>query len=393
MTRTAQDRVWILGIRSSAASTAVAIALVLVLLVLATPSAPAQSFSVLYTFTGAADGFYPNGGLVRDQAGNLYGTTAGLFFEETGETLFKLDTTGQLIVLHTFDGRGNGLLPSGDLIRDAEGNLYGTTVYGGYEFCNNHDYYGGCGTLFKVNERTGKWTVLSKFKGRTIFPDGGLFRDPSGNLYGATPSGGAHKVGIVFKVDKSGTRTVVHNFTKSADGGISSDGTIRTGGHLYGTTPGPCNTGCGTVFKIDERTGKWTVLHSFAGGTDGSGPIGHLADDKAGNLYGTTFHGGDLKCDAPYGCGTVYEVNERTGDETVLYSFTDGDFGDYGEPSGGLVRDASGNLYGTTSYGGDLNCNAPYGCGTIFKVDERTASKPFCTASPAVRMEHFPTET
>jgi len=174
---------------------------------------------------------------------------------------------------------------------------------------------------------------------------------------------------------------VVHNFTDRADQGISSAGVIRAGSHLYGTTASGgdlsacADSGCGTVFKVDEGTDKWTVLHAFSGGAGGAGPGGHLARDEAGNLYGATLAGGDLNCDdSGYGCGTVHRVDETTGKETVLYSFRGGADGKL--PFGGLVRDASGYLYGTTYYGGDFNCKgSPDGCGTIFKIDERTGEE------------------
>jgi uncharacterized repeat protein (TIGR03803 family) len=381
MTSTVQHRNAKSRLSFSATRAALALAVVCAPLLLTTPSAQAQTYSVLYTFTNGADGAYPTGGLVRDRAGNLYGTTNG-GFGGSYEVLFKVDRTGHFTVLHTFDAPGDGRYPNGDLIRDAEGNLYGTTVYGGHGTCYN---YTGCGTVFKVDGKTGKEKVLLRFRDSRKSgwqPAAGLFRDESGNLYGSTPWGGTHEVGLVFKLDQAGTETVVHNFTDRADLGISSAGLIRAGSHIYGTTSGggdpPCNigyAGCGTIFKVDERTGKWTILYSFTGGADGSGPDGHLASDKVSNFYGATEAGGDLNCDdGGYGCGTVYKVDETTGKETVLYSFRGGADGKV--PFGGLVRDASGNLYGTTYYGGDFNCKgSPDGCGTIFKIDERTGEE------------------
>jgi len=272
--------------------------------------------------------------------------------------VFKLDNTGKETVLYSFAGGSDGANPHASLVRDTAGNLYGTTVYGGLNGCA-----GGCGTVFKV-DKTRKETVLYEFIGG---PDGahpyaGLLRDSAGNLYGATTQGGALGLGVVFKVDTTGNQTVLHSFAGGpADGESPFAGLIRdAAGNLYGTTQNGGHSNFGTVFMLDT-TGKETVLYSFSGGADGGYPYyGHLIRDAAGNLYGATFEGGSKAC--PAGCGVVFRL-DKTGKETVLYSFTggtsDGQF-----PFAGLVADAAGNLYGTTYLGG------AFGSGTLFKLDK-----------------------
>jgi uncharacterized repeat protein (TIGR03803 family) len=336
----------------------------------------AQKFKVLHTFHGP-DGNSPVGVLARDPAGNLYGTTSDGGVGKCGKircgTAFKLDKTGKQIWLHSFNG-ANGNDPFAGLRRDAAGNLYGTTAFGGGTTCNNSL---GCGTVFKLNAM-GKETVLYKFTGQ---PDGNipaslLVRDSEGNLYGTTGSGGANDLGSIFKVAKTGEETVLYSFTGSSDGCNPEAGVIRdAAGNLYGVAfqggIGFCNSGYGVVYKLDTA-GTLTVLHSF-GGADGAYPVSVLLFDKAGNLYGTTEEGGNSSCGGT-GCGVVFELSPQsdgTWTEAVLYAFcsvsgcTDGE-----EPGfGPLVRDAAGNIYGTTYFGGDSrNCNGGT-CGVAFKLD------------------------
>jgi uncharacterized repeat protein (TIGR03803 family) len=158
----------------------------------------------------------------------------------------------------------------------------------------------------------------------------------------------------LYKVDPTGKETVLYSFAGGFDGAFPYAGLVRdVAGNLYGTTvyggiSRACPSGCGVVFKLDP-TGKETVLHSFAGGADGGNPLAGLVRDTAGNLYGTTSYGGDLSGCGGFGCGVVFKL-DPTGTETVLYSFTGGPDG--GHPWAGLVLDAAGNLYGTTYYGG-----------------------------------------
>ena len=309
--------------------------------------AQAQTYTVLYAFgTNSNDGVGgPVGDLVLDNAGNLYGTTAG--------TVFQVDATGKETVLHAFT-ISDGYAAHGGLIRDPAGNFYGTASAGGAY---------GQGTEFKLT-KAGKFRVLYSFAGGSADgaqPYGGLARDAAGNLYGTTLSGGGF--GTVFKVDPSGKETVLHSFTGSPDGASPWAGLVRdTDGNLYGTTRGGGAFTRGTVFKIDAA-GKETVLHSFSG-YQGKEPMGALTLDAAGNLYGTADEG---TVDHQ---GSLFKL-DPSGKVTALYRFTELDGA---EPVTGLTRDASGNLYGTTLFGGNLNCATGAsvgGCGVVFKRDTK----------------------
>jgi len=334
---------------------------------------------VLYNFTGGTDGALPVAGVIRDSAGNLYGTTqeGGDLNCSIGGTVgcgvvFKVDTTGTETVLYSFGGGADGGVPFAGLVRDSAGNLYGTTVQGGdLSGCNGY----GCGVVFKLDPN-GMKTVLYTFTGGADGgnPQAGLILDSAGNLYGTTIAGGtmtgsgtlcAEGCGVVYKVDKTRTETVLYSFTGEADGAIPESGVIRdSAGNLYGTTE-LGGTGQGVVFKV-ETTGTETVLYTFAGGADGGWPeAAGVIRDSAGNLYGTTAFGGDLSCNTPYGCGVVFKV-DTSGTETVLYSFTGGTDGAF--PKTGVIRDPVGNLYGTTDFGGvGAACNHS-GCGVVFTL-------------------------
>jgi uncharacterized repeat protein (TIGR03803 family) len=369
MTNLAPHRGWRWRIPLRAASGALAVVVVFGQAVVVTPLSEAQAdttFAVLYSFKGGSDGANPLDGVVLDAAGNLYGTTqyGGYPCLPPGcGTVFKLDTTGTKAVLHAFRGSPlDGNYPLARLLRDPAGNLYGTTIYGGHSRCS-----GGCGTLFKV-DTSGNETVLYRFTGPPDgqYPEANLVRDPTGNLYGTTCEGGGSDSGTVFKLDRTGKETVLHSFTGGADGSCPIAGLLRDpAGNLYGTTTrggaSACDPpyGCGTVFKVDT-SGNETVLYRFTGPPDGQYPEANLVRDAAGNLYGTTALGGASACYPPYGCGTVFRL-DTTGGEVVLHRFTGG--ADGAEPLAGLVRDAAGNLYGTTGYGGLRDK------GTVFKLD------------------------
>jgi uncharacterized repeat protein (TIGR03803 family) len=366
---TAEVQIW--RIRLRRATTALAALAAFGLGVVAIPSAKAQSVSVLYSFAGAPDGINPNAALIRDKAGNLYGTTLNGGASGLG-TVFKLDTSGNETLLHSFTGsNGDGALPSGGLTMDKAGNLYGTTSYGGAGACG---FFGlsGCGTVFKL-DTSGSETVLYSFTGSGgdgAVPSGGLILDKAGNLYGTTFGGGAGTCslgcGTVFKLDTSGNETVLHSFTGGDGAGPVAGLIMDKAGNLYGVTAAGgttfisgINSGDGTVFKLDT-SGNETVLHSFANSPDGTGPDAGLIMDKAGNLYSTTVFGG-----ASY-YGTVFKL-DTSGNETVLYNFT-GPPSDGAYPAAALVMDKAGNLYGTTPNGG-ASSNCFVGCGTVFKLD------------------------
>jgi uncharacterized repeat protein (TIGR03803 family) len=249
---------------------------------------------VLHSFAGSpTDGAQPYGGLVRDAAGNFYGTTSAGGALGHG-TVFKMDTTGKESVLYSFNGGADGANPSGTLVRDAAGNLYGTTKAGGSRSCSS-----GCGVVFKI-DTSGKKTVLYSFTGGNdgANPSGTLLRDAAGNLYGTTTNGGASGYGVVFKLETTSTETVLHNFAGFPTDGAAPYAVIRdSAGNFYGTTSGGGAFGAGVVFEL-ETTGKETVLYSFLESTytfDASGASGTLLRDAAGNLYGTAISGGGFK--------------------------------------------------------------------------------------------------
>jgi uncharacterized repeat protein (TIGR03803 family) len=259
----------------------------------------ASPFVTLYTFTGGADGGQPDAGLIQDAAGNFYGTTEFGGAANFG-VVFKLDTTGKEAVLYSFEGGADGAHPRAGLVQDSEGNLYGTTFEGGVGPCHQQSPNSRgatpttCGTVFKVDS-FGKESILHSFTGEPdgANPSAGLAMDAIGGLYGTTSYGGTLGFGTVFKLDTSGKESVLHSFT-SWDGAIPSAGLIQDAeGNLYGTTFRGGTSNLGTVFKLDT-TGTETVLYSFMGGTDGAHPSAGLVRDATGNLYGTTVAGAEL---------------------------------------------------------------------------------------------------
>ncbi len=255
-------------------------------------AAPASNAKevVLHNFASPRRGAYPDFGLIRDSAGNLYGTTDGSYSDVGGGgtnnagVVFEVDIFGNETVLYSFTGGADGSSPNG-VIRDSAGNLYGTTYQGGAS---------NAGVVFKI-DTSGNETVLYTFTGGADGggPYGPLVRDSKGNFYGTTYQGGASNVGVVFKIDKSGNETVLYTFTGGADGGYPYGALILDSeGTLYGTTNGGGASGAGVVFKID-KSGNESVLYCFTGGADGGYPLWVvLARDWAGNVYGTTSAGG-----------------------------------------------------------------------------------------------------
>jgi uncharacterized repeat protein (TIGR03803 family) len=368
----------------------------------------ARTFTLLHSFTGGNDGANPFASLIRDKAGNLYGTTLN-GGERNAGTVFELDSTGTITILYSFTGQqGDGRHPSAGLVRDNSGNLwstlrdgvghsvslgfvykispagketkphvfkgptsdgsnpqaglicdpvgtfYGTTAGGGANFA---------GTVFKLH--AGEETVLYSFTGTNgdgAYPEASLVRDLAGNLYGTTMSGGDSTFGTVFKLDTSGHEVVLHSFDGTDGAQLAAGLILDGGGNLYGTTISG-TTARGTVFKLDTAGKNFSTLYFFSGGGDGSNPLGPVVMDKKGNLYGTTQFGGDLSCGSNHqGCGVVFKLNPA-GKETVLHRFSGSD----GQvPSSGLIRDAAGNLYGTAPRGGG-QCSGS-GCGVIFKI-------------------------
>lgn len=322
-----------------------------VMATLAAPAAQARSYKVLYSFQGTPDGAHPYAGVIRDAHGNLYGTTGFGGGDNLG-AVFQIDANGKETVLHSFGG-SDGEIPYAGMIRDKSGNLYGTTELGGGL---------GLGTVFQMDS-TGKETLLHSFGGSDgEYPYAGVIRDKAGNLYGTTSSGGnGLDLGAVFQMDSTGKETVLVRFVGGSDGAYPYGGVIQDAqGNLYGTTSagggsGCDGSGCGIVFQLAPGpNGQWTytVLYRFGGSSDGASPNGSLLRDAEGNVYGTTWAGGT------YGAGTVFKLS-KTGKETVLYSFHGADGAN---PYGAVIRDARGNIYGTTWGGGT------YGFGAVFEV-------------------------
>jgi uncharacterized repeat protein (TIGR03803 family) len=341
---------------------------------------PEGKETVLYSFCGEAnciDGYYPEAGVVFDQKGNLYGTTAYGGAHGNG-VAFKLAPDGQLTILHHFcawNGCTDGGVPYAGLVLDDQGNVYGTTTKGG-AYNNNLCYGYGCGVVFRITPE-GKYVVLYSFCAQNNCVDGanpfaGLVFDPKGNLYGTTARGGAYNSsGVVFKITPQGKETVLYSFcaqTNCVDGFTPVAGLIfDSNGNLYGTTEGGGTaSGYGTVFKLTPK-GRESVLYSFCIQSycpDGAFPMAGVVRDQKGNLYGTTPQGGGYNFYCFDECGLVFKVSPK-GKETVLHIFcteggsncTDGE-----DPEAGLVFDGKGNLYGTTYNGG------AHGGGVVFKL-------------------------
>ncbi len=324
---------------------------------------------LIYSFSGNADGEYTDTELVADSAGNLYGTSVqgGIF---GGGTVFQVTPAGIHTVLYNFTGGADGGEPYKGVTLDAHGNLYGTAVTGGSGSCE-----GGCGVVFKLTNSGGAWTqdVIHTFQGSDgSGPGSPVAIDKFGNLYGTTPTGGADGIGVVYELKPNGSGWnfgVVHTFTGGNDGGGGSASRflIDAAGNLYNVcTVGGAN-GFGTVYEMSLQQGKWrlTTLYAFKDQPDGALPYGGVISDAAGNLYGTTYYAG------VHDLGTVYKLTRGSGTwvETVLYSFKGGRDG--ASPIGSLVADTAGNLYGTTSDGGAAICS----CGVIYKMTPGATGK------------------
>ena len=274
-----------------------------------------------------------------DTRENLYGTASsgGKYGEGV---VFKATRSGQEIVLHSFGATGDGANPQGSLIIDASGNLYGTTFAGGSS---------GNGTVFKMSA-TGAERVLYSFAGGAdgANPVAGLSIDKSGNLYGTTSVGGASGNGTVFKVSANGLHMVLYSFGGSSDGTVPIGGvTLDPKGNLYGATSTGGLYTYGTIFELKKSASGWTetVLHNFAMKSDGGTPYAGLIFDHSGNLYGAATQGGD---GSGGGGGTIFELTPSGNSWTfqVLYGLDgwniSGTFRD-------LLFDASsGVIYGTT---------------------------------------------
>ncbi len=324
------------------------------------------SETVLHTFSGN-DGIAPEGGLVRDAAGNLYGTTSRGGTSDRG-TVYELSPTSggwSETILYSFTGGADGASPEGTLALDAAGNLYGVATFGGGS--NN-------GVVFKLAPDSGGWTqsVLYSFTGGNDGgqPLAGVMLDPAGNLYGTASQVNNDDTGVVFKLSPNSTgwtETTLYSFTNGNDGGDPEAPLTRdAAGNLYSTGNAGGTGNAGVVFKLHPGVNAppslpaaWTdtVLYSFSGGDDGNGANTGVVFDQAGNLYGATSQGGSG------GFGVVYQLTPgSTGwSENVLYAFTGG--ADGGFPESTVLLDSAGNIYGTAIAGGQR-------CGVVYQITQ-----------------------
>jgi uncharacterized repeat protein (TIGR03803 family) len=388
--------------------------------------------ATLYNFTGDSPGLGPSGGLIFDQAGNLDGVTYGGGECEGCGTVFQLvaGSNGKWSEKTLFDFNGSdGEEPSGKLLLDQQGNLYGTTVAGGtggitdgkgvvfeltpssggqygesvlWNFTGGNDgetpsygviagpggvLYGTnsnapiAGVVFQLAASQGKWneTTLESFQPADGgIPQAALVADAAGDLYGVTSEDGAYGYGTVFKLTKSATswtETILYDFPRGAPIGpykISNPSILifDSAGNLYGETEYGGSADWGMVYELSPTAkGQWTekTLFTFKGTKTGLYPVGGLVFDSEGNLYGATNLGGLDSGNCFQDCGLVFELTPTQGEwkETVLYNFLGGNDGAY--PLGGVIFDKAGNLYGTTSSGA-LRGIACAGCGTVFKL-------------------------
>jgi uncharacterized repeat protein (TIGR03803 family) len=342
---------------------------------------------ILYSFAGGNDGAIPEAGVVFDKAGNLYGTTVAGGNNQGGTgTVFKLSPNSHGGWTESVIGYADS--PTGDLVFDDNGNLYGANSQGGSggTSCNGF----GCGTVFELTPQAGgswKETTIHLFEQNSsdgVIPSSGVVLDFAGNVYGETLYGGAgacdrgginnnaHGCGAIYELtpNPGGSWTeIVYSLVRGGGFGIFPSGglLLDQAGRLLSTTQ-QGGDGFGTVFELRESQKKgWqqSVLHRFYGHPDGVQPAGRLAEDAHGNLFGVSAYGGSVP--TRFGYGTVFEL-ARSGDgwkEKVLYRFSGGT--DATNPQTGLVLDTQGRLYGTSQSGGNgTGCDG--GCGTVYEV-------------------------
>jgi len=319
------------------------------------------TLSPLYAFTGSSDGNMPLSRVVFGPDGALYGTTQSGGIGCNGDgcgTIYRLTPPATICrsfscpwtetIIHKFNGF-DGAMPSGDLVFDQSGNIYGTTQKGGMD---------NEGTVFQLSHSSGGWTLntlLSCTFASGLAPQSGVILDQAGNVYGTTYAGGSG-FGVVFELSPSGSgwsEAILYTFHDGADGGYPSGLIFDAAGKLYGMTFVGGVNGRGTVFQLSPSDGSWSllVLHSFTGGLGGGTLLASLTFDPAGNLYGVTTNAGQN------GAGNVFELSNGDLTYTDLYDFPNGG----GNPYGTLLLN-NGTLYGTTLLGG------MDGLGTVFAV-------------------------
>lgn len=338
--------------------------------------------TVLHSFSGYKDGSNPGAKLAMDAAGNLYGTTTS-----GGKTtcptsacgvVFELSPSGKRwkeTVLHKFSGgASDGAFPDSGVTLDSGGNVYGTTEEGGNSNCGD-----GCGVVYKLKRGSGdnwKESVLYEFNGQGAAPQSTLIFDTQGNLYGTTYTGGyGYSDGSVFELMPSKSGPWNEKVLLALEAGFLNGGAFPTGdivmdasGNIFGTMSqggSPNGYSAGVVYELTAGTWKENVLFDFVGIQAGNRPLGGVTMDASGKLYGTTEFGGVTGCpDMNTGCGNAWSLTPGGVESTVALTPADGN-----HPASNLVRDAHGNLYGTTSQGGDPNtCVDNGGCGSVFEI-------------------------
>jgi uncharacterized repeat protein (TIGR03803 family) len=340
--------------------------------------------NTLYSF-GLEPVNQPSGSPIFDAQGNIYGVSTWGGSANDG-TVFELSPSSSgwtLTVLYSFQGGADGVMPSGSLIFDSKGNLYGTTRYGGGGTgAECYFYGGGCGTVFELSPSSTGWTekILYAFAGTSdgAFPDNGLLKDAAGNLYGTTYQGGnttacrSQGCGTVFRLTPSGgTWHFGLLWALQETNGYSPTSLVfDSTGSLYGVANGGgktfCRGGCGVVFKLTRpaSSGPWkqSIVHAFSG-ADGFTPTGLTFQPTSNVLFGTTGSGGTNHQ------GTVFEVSPTSSggwEFTTLYSFNGKTDGNY--PDASVIVDSLGNLYGTTQVGGTDNL------GTVFELSPTSSN-------------------
>lgn len=350
--------------------------------------AQAGRFKVLHEFKGSFDGQAPNGYLVQDSSGNLYGTTmeggAGASVCTNGcGTVFELSPNGSggwtMKTLHRFLGKTDGGAPAGAIVMDASGNLYGTNLIGGIKSLSCK---GSCGTVFELSpDGSGGWTETTIFTfANTNTSDGarpwGLIQDATGNLYGVAQNGGSGGSGVVYKLSQisegAWRQTVLHEFSGGDGADPTSKLLLDADGNLLGTTfdrgvvTGSCEpeNGCGGAFEISPAAGGGWSFAAFAIPNINKGfePRGNVVKDASGNLFSTAFVGG-INSD-----GVVFKLSPVSGGgwtESLIHIF-DGAKGAYPQ---GLTEDSNGGFYGVATGGGNASCTV--GCGMIYDLTPR----------------------
>ncbi|MGA2372041.1 MAG: choice-of-anchor tandem repeat GloVer-containing protein [Candidatus Korobacteraceae bacterium] len=395
--------------------TVAATAIATLLIVAATP-AHAQTYTVLHTFNGS-DGAFPYGTLTMDRAGNLYGTTYGGGSGCNGYgcgTVFKLThkNSGWILTpLYKFQAGDDGEFPTAGVTLGPDGSLYGTTNVGGGGPCAPPTGGLGCGTVFNLrppatacNTALCPWTetVLYRFTGGSdgAYPGyGNLVFDQAGNVYGTTEGDEDKNAAVVFELahSKSGwTKSLVYSFGTAAF--VGSGVILDTAVNLYGTT-GDGGSGYGSVYEMTPSGSGWTesTLYTFHNNGDGYDPLGGVAFDQKGNLYGTTFNDGGRVFELrPSNGSWIYSSLHYFGGYEGSYSGPTLDaagnvYGTLSEPGtafeltrsngwletdlsslpvlpvGGVTLDANGNIYGTASLGGSGHCDGNQ-CGVVFEI-------------------------